>query len=247
MVNYSLLYHPEYYQKSFEIKHFSDRELSFTLYQNATVLPAKHLGGLTTGGGVITASGEYLGNTALHDGSGSVYPYDDSEIQDSKAIYLGMFTKTWGHCLTDNLRRLWFLNTEVYREKYADWKLVYIPYPNFTFSESFQELLKILGFDYARFEPIQRVTGFEKILIPDESFYTSGGPRFFTKEYKAMIDVVRDYAIRNKRTTENDKFYFTYAGYKKSKQTGEEKLESFFRSRDYSVIVPGQSFFLCDS
>ncbi|MDO4497670.1 MAG: hypothetical protein Q4B58_07590, partial [Bacteroidales bacterium] len=35
---------------------------------------------------------------------------------DAKVVYLGNMLNIWGHCITDNLKKLWFLKTPEYKE-----------------------------------------------------------------------------------------------------------------------------------
>ena len=37
------------------------------------------------------------------------------QVFNGTVIYLGMFFHIWAHCLTDNLKRVWFLKSEVYK------------------------------------------------------------------------------------------------------------------------------------
>ena len=150
-----------------------------------------------------------------------------------------MLCPIWGHCITDNLRRLWFLFSEEYKEKYASCKIVYLPMKGFSFSGSFAELLSVMGIPYERFRPVTRIPQFKTVIVPDECFFVGEGrKRFFTKEYRELIDRVRAYAESHARPTGCEKLYFTYSHYKKGKQVGEEKLEAFFKEKGYRVIAP---------
>ncbi len=170
-------------------------------------------------------------------------PYETDVIKEQKdssvVIYLGMFHGIWGHCLTDNIRRLWFLKTEVYRAKFSHCPLVYIPLGDFQFQRNFKELLEILGLDCSNFIPVRQAVKYHKIILPDESFFTlDGGRRYFTAEYRDLIDCIREYGINNRTPVPYRNVYFSYASYRQFKQIGEKRIEEYLKQKGYSVIVP---------
>lgn len=73
MRNTENLFNENTYKKCLNMKHFSDKKLSFSIYKNATVLPYKKIEPAAVGGGVVTNKGEYLENTALHTKNGVGY------------------------------------------------------------------------------------------------------------------------------------------------------------------------------
>lgn len=141
-----------------------------------------------------------------------------------------MFYPVWGHCITDNIRRTWFLNSEIGRE-FRDCPIVYIPYIGSPLEKqnNFQSLLKILGVDLDKLRPIIQPTKFDKIILPDESFY-----RKFTNEYRETIDCIRNFAIKNRKLTSSKKIYYFYG----RNQVGEERLAEYFKSKGYEIISP---------
>ena len=107
-----------------------------------------------------------------------------------------MFYNVWGHVITDNIRRLWFLNNDVFRNEFKNCPIVYIPWSEGYYTldrmPDAMRLLEILGVDLDRVRPITHPTRFDKIILFDEAFvYTS----YFTKEYCEMIDIVRNFAL----------------------------------------------------
>ena len=233
------LYSETYYARDLARNCFSDRELGVSRYRDAYLLPTRS--GLADEGGVLDADGNYLAATGLHRGLGGKYPFSAREVSRSAetVIYIGMLCPIWGHCVTDHLRRLWFFFTEEYKKKYAGCRVVYLPMKNFSFTGSFAELLSILGIPYETFQPVTRITQFREVILPDECFFvTKEGYRFFTKEYRAMVDRIRTYAREHAVPTGCDRLYFTYRHYKRGKQVGEEKLEAFFREKGYRVLAP---------
>ena len=241
MTDYSLLYRPGEYTAA-PCGFFVDKELAITHYKNACILPYKKISG-KTGGGVITKNGDYLSNSSGHNGAGCGYLPAERKISDRRAIYLGMFQPIWGHLITDVVRRFWFLQSDQYKTDYQDCILVYIAYPGFSFIENFKQLLSIWNIEWDKFVEINEPTEFREVIIPDESFYTvDGGARYFTAEYRDMIDQVRAYAEEHYTELKDKKIYFAYSSGKMhglmNKTTGEDRIHHLFEQKGYTIIYP---------
>ncbi len=244
MTNYDYLYKKEYYGESLYKMYEVKKELGYEVIKNGVILPYKPTA-QGPGGGILRGSGEFIGSASLHNCCGSGYEFSKIERHiESTVIYLGMFHDVWGHCLTDNIRRLWFLRSSAYIEKFSKCKLVFVPMESFAFGESNRKLLEILGFCPDDFLPVTKITQYSTIILPDESFFTPDGDlRYFTPEYRRMIDKVRDYALEHKKPTAGKKIYFSYRNYTHFKQFGEERLERYFCSKGYNVLYPEKMTF----
>ena len=73
--------------------------------------------------------GNFVNRTSAHAGVGEEIYTPNDEVINSPAtvIYLGMFLHIWGHCLTDNLKRIWFLKSNIYRKYFKNCPVVYTP------------------------------------------------------------------------------------------------------------------------
>ena len=158
-------------------KFYSKNSLSFSSIESGCILPYKETQKVgKTNGGVVDNEGRYIDNSGLHEGHGCGYDFakeDVVRIQKS-AIYLGMWFPIWGHCLTDNIKKLWFLQTEqakALQQEGCD--LVYIVMMNnkYTLTQSFIDLLGSLGIKIQDLKEIKEVTQYEKIYIPDDSTF----------------------------------------------------------------------------
>ncbi len=119
MTNYDYLYKKEYYGESLYKNYEVKKELGYQVIKNGVILPYRQTD-QGPGGGVLDGKGRFIGSTSLHDHCGCGYEFSKVERHvESTVIYLGMFHDIWGHCLTDNLRRLWFLSSSAYIEKYG--------------------------------------------------------------------------------------------------------------------------------
>ena len=246
MVNLDYLYNPAAAKKNFGKKHFADKKLGFRVIENGMILPYKKtIDGKTdkTGwgfGGIVDSEGEFIKSSHVFSGAGKYYkPLPAAIIHSSQTvIYLGMFHSTWGHVITDNIRRLWFLKSEDFKNNFKKLPLVYLLCTKnevFTLEsyKNFRRMLEILEVDVDNLQPITQPTQFDKIILPDESFYLESS-RKFTVEYRETIDRIRDFALKNRTPTSVKKIYYFHG----VRQLGEERLAEYFRSKGYEIVRP---------
>ena len=238
MQNFDYLYDKSYFKNASGIEHKISKELSYRSMEDAYILPYKNIEG-KIGGGVVDSNLEFDERTSIHNKLGIMYEFDRESVvcRDEKVIYLGMFHKIWGHCISDNLQRLWFLMTDTYKQHFRGYKLLYIPYEGFRFSDNFTQLLEKLGIDVSTFSPVEELYRYSGVIIPDECFFTPDGDvRYFTREYQDMIEKIKASADISNHVKAS-KLYFTHRTSSKSKAIGEKYLEEFFKARGYKIIA----------
>lgn len=130
MVNYDYLYNKEYYGDKLYKEHFSDKKLHFKIIENGTVLPHRNLtvnGQWSWGvGGVVDDNNEFIPSSFVHNGVGDAYtPNEEIKYSPETVIYSGMFSNTWGHGITDNIRRFWFFKSDAYKKYFQKCKTIY--------------------------------------------------------------------------------------------------------------------------
>lgn len=99
------------FQTALSETHYIDRRsLGYREVKEGVVLPYYMDAEGRELGGVIDNAGEFIPNTGFHVGKEGYYEYLDSDIDciPYKMLYLGIFNPVWGHCITDNLKHLWF-------------------------------------------------------------------------------------------------------------------------------------------
>lgn len=242
MVNFDYLYNPDAAKDSLNQNYFLDKKLSFQVIENGMVLPHKNVKVLYHWGlgGVVDSNGKYIESSTLHPGVGGAYepPKESIQYRHETAIYLGIFFRVWGHDLTDNIRRIWFLKSE-FMNQFKNCPVVYIPYNEGYYTienqPNFRRLLEILGVYVEDVAAITQPTKFDKIILPDGSFLAQGSGRGFTAEYRETIDIVRDFALKNRTPTSVKKVYLFYG---RKRQVGEERLAEYFKSKGYEIIYP---------
>lgn len=201
---------------------------------NAYILPYNK----ETNGGVVGEDKTYYKHSHLHRGGGTSYSFDNNDVTriNEDVVYLGMFFNLWGHCITDELKLLWFLLDTDY-QFLKNCKLVYIPMQDFKFSENFSYILNKLGLDTSKLIPITTITQFNHVYLPDDCFVCddSTNLRYYTDEYLNLINFITNDIYAD---TTYSKIYFTRTGLKNKKDTGEKYIENVFREMGYKVISP---------
>ena len=241
MVNLDYLYNPDAAKPYVDKNFFVDKKLGFQVIEHGTILPHKDSmvnGKWTWGnGGIVDGNGEYIKSTHVNSSAGSSYtPPESIQHSSETVIYLGMFDITWGHVITDNIRRLWFLKSEFFNQ-FRNCSLVYIPRYGFNWNSNnkdFRRLMEILGIDVDKLQPITQPTQFDKIILPDESFYLEGY-RKFTNEYRETIDRIRSFGLKHSTPISCKKLFFFHG---KKGQFGEERLAEYFKSKGYQIVNP---------
>lgn len=158
----------------------------------------------------------------------------NDKVAFSKAIYLGNFINIWGHCITDNLKRLCFLKTSIGKDMLSQgYKMVCTLLKNNKFNDNFVKLLRYLDIDADAITIVQDGTCFETLIIPDKSL--SEGHHYY-KEYKELIDKIRaqiPYKIDSPK-----KVYFSRARLNNGRDFGEKNVENVFRMLGYDIFYP---------
>lgn len=237
MVNLDYLYNLDVAKRFANKSYFLDKKLGFQVIENGTILPHKWTappGKWSWGaGGIVDNEGNFVEGTHVHGGIIGSYPSPPESVQYSPktVIYLGLFYPVWGHVISDNIRRIWFLQSDDFKSQFSDCSIVYVPWyqPNELSNKNFRRLLEILGVDVDKLQPIMQPTRFDKIILPDGSF--GGG---FTNEYRKTIERVRNFALKNQTPTSSKKIYYFYG----RGQIGEERLAEYFHSKGYEIISP---------
>ena len=251
MVNLDYLYNPEAAKPYFNKDYFLDKKLGFQVIEKGIILPQKDNiidGRWTHGkGGIVDSKGEYFAESFAIPGlSRGIYTPPPESIQHSSetVIYFDMLYPTWGHLITDNLKRVWFFRSEYFKQ-FKDCPIVCTIFghndrerqPGFIERRpDFKRLLEILEFDVSKLREIMQPTQFERIILPDISFFSPHYKiKVFTNEYRETISRVRDFALKNRTPISSKKFYFFHG---KRNQIGEERLAQYLESKGYEIINP---------
>ena len=186
MINYDGLYNKGYFgDKLKDENYLSRKELYVEIIEDGVILP--HLNYITPEspsglGGIVDAEGNFIAESYLTSEQKNIYSLpEEISYKDETVIYFGMLVNIWGHCLTDNIKRLWFFFNDTYKKYFKDSKIVFIPMW-YGIIPSFARLLEITGFDVNSLHAINEPTRFKEIILPDASFFATpeGGVADYT-------------------------------------------------------------------
>lgn len=226
-------------------EYLSTKEIHVSVIKDGYVLPYNGWLGepLTTGtmmGGVITDSKVYVENSGVREDLGCPYDFDEKQVKKSnqRVIYIGMFLPVWGHCITDCLKKLWYLQTEECKQLLKEGvQIVYINTME-KLPPSFIEILQALGIEESLLYEIQSITQFKEIIVPENSlFQTKEELVYYTKEFKDTIE-----RIKNNMEVLSDfhyeKVYFSRYHIRGNRDYGEKRIEDVFRYLGYKIVYP---------
>ena len=133
MVNYDGLYNKEYFGDKINAtsNHFSSQELYAEIIEDGIILP--HINYQTPAtpsgmGGIIDSEGNFIAESYLTPSLKKIYSFKNNiPYKNETVVYFGMVVNIWGHCLTDNIKRLWFFLDGSYKKYFKNCRIVYLP------------------------------------------------------------------------------------------------------------------------
>lgn len=168
------------------------------------------------------------------DRLGSIVQNNSNQTYGRRGIYVGFMRNIWGHCITDNIKKLWFLRTELCQSLIKDGYELYCTILNSdTLIPNFCKLLEYLNIDSKQFRVITSDTHFDELVIPQDSL---------TDEhlcYKEFVDIVNE--IWSKIPVDSTlprKVYFSRSRLHNGRDFGEKYIEQVFKTLGYKIIYP---------
>lgn len=222
---------------------FLDEQISYVCLEKAVCLPYQSGKGE---GGVVDIHGKFQMNTTLNAsfGDGS-YSFEENEVKNENkdAIFIGTLYSVFGHVITDDLKKLWFLHSELGKkllEEGAD--VVFITWHNQKLKPYVQHILSLAGVNLEAAKCIDVPTKYKHIYVPEDSLLYWGGKLCYTNEYKKTIE-----KIEQKIPWDNkpivDKIYLSRTALHDWRDYGEKKVEKAFKEQRYMVVHPEQLTF----
>lgn len=221
------------------ISHFFAEPLSFRVFKNAYIAP--FFDWEQSIGGVIDESGKAVKDSGCFEWKEDAFPYqlNCAERKHKRVIYLGFLVTSFGHSYTDDLRKLWFLNTDNYSTlRDTGFELVYTTSWNRPLSSAILDIIELSGFNLENAHHITHLTHFDEVIIPDNCIKAKEIGRVYCYEYKCMINHIIS-SIPDGGLV-YPKLYFTRTHFTNgsNKEQGEEDIERIFSRLGYSIIAP---------
>ncbi len=160
-----------------------------------------------------------------------------------RCIFLGYFVVScYGHVITDNLKKLWFLQTDYCKRLWnLGYEVVYITQANETVPRYMEELFAFAGCDIKQCRQITELETFDDVVVPDSCLFYKNGSLFYTQEYVHIIDRIKLSVEKHFADVKaKPKIYYTRRRIK-SKRTAEyneQCVENEFRKAGYEIIAP---------
>lgn len=224
--------------------HFSQRTLTCNLYQKALVMPnhtstEKDLGGVWTYEGNLVQASAFCEMEDKHIDRLQI----ESSYTKETAIYLGLLIEGWGHGITDNIKKIWFLRTEVCKNLLASGaQIIYVTNSNEELPGHIKKVISLAGYDIDEWKRVVSPTVYDEVYVPDNSFYcmnmstSEGRERYFTKEFVETISNIKS-MISPKGS--NLKMYLSRKRFHNHfRDIGEERVEKEFVKKGYTAFSP---------
>lgn len=217
--------------------------IGFHSFANARVLP--WLPDKRFSGGVVDGSGSFVDSSALHeDAYDGSYEYSENSVErkDRTAVFLGTWIGIYGHAITDNIKKLWFLFTEDYKNLGPDTDLIYCYLGEEDLPVYIKEILFALGIAADSLKRVQKVTEYKNVIVPDNSFILSDGKRFYTAAFKSTVFKIIDNAPV--LTEYPEKIYLSRTKSSSFRDYGEGQLAEVFAQHGFKIVTPEKHPFL---
>lgn len=156
-----------------------------------------------------------------------------------KYIYLGEWLSIWGHCITDNLKKLWAIKRVREDNPEEEYKLCAAKITNAGFSNNFKKLIALLGINFDEILFVEQPTKFEYLIVPDDSMIVIGDSRYYYQGFADIVNAIRDASPVDESVP--DKIYFSRTKIKNNhRDYGEKEVEETFRQLGYTILYPEQ-------
>lgn len=194
-------------------------------------------------GGVLSSDFRYIAASAYHNCECNLqtqYVLSNIRQAEEQVIYIGQLYDCWGHVLTDNLSKVWYLFTEECQTYIAKgYKVIFTTIRNSVIKGYVTEVLSLAGIHMDCMQITQN-TCFRRVIIPDSCFIFDGKDRYFTPEFMDVRDRICrniDTIVGNKKVL--SKVYLTRTHLSQiGREVGEVDIEKFYRKLGYAIVSP---------
>lgn len=215
-------------------------------YKGACILPCYRDNPLVYnyGGGVVTAEGNFVPGSGLHELPcviGGAYQAEYTVVKKT-VIYIGFLLYEWGNTITDSIKKLWYLRTDEGKRLLQEGaQVVYVTFENQSLREYQLELFRLAGFDATQWQQILQPTEFTEVIIPGNSLVTdSQDIRFYYPEFAEMVQSIKSAAQLGNTVPNIEKVYLTRTHWSRKRDSNEMQIEQLFSNLGFQVIAPEQ-------
>lgn len=148
----------------------------------------------------------------------------DIELIDEEVVFLGPFSKHYGHFILEGLARLWFFLDS----NHLKYKAVYLSEPG---PDRFNDLFAFFGLPPENLIRISKPTAFRKVIVPEQSMRIQDS---YHQNYKETIDRIKSRVPPEKYK----KVYFSKEMRFNNRGIGEKPIEQVFVQNGYQIFYP---------
>lgn len=242
MTSYNLNYlnkkNKRLYEKELPIDLYSTKELKVDIFKSALIVPCSHDGKRE---GVFDLNHNYIARTNLHEvlGNKPSYPNNIVPHMNKNAIYIGDLYSCFGHSLTDNLKKLWFLKTKKGKELLNQGaEIVYVTFNGEKLGSHVFRIFELAGFDLHCAKEITEPLTFDSVYVPEDSIFIEEERRYYTNEFKKVVDSIIQKAHLRVSVPSFSKIYLSRTLLNDGEDFGELKIEKAFINKGYKVLHP---------
>lgn len=218
--------------------HRFEKPLSVKEYPQGFIVP--FVGWEYSIGGILDKDGNIIKDSECYEWKEKApHITDDFAIEDKSVVYLGFLLTVWGHAFTDNLRKIWILDSPTLNALLKNYnvELVYTTSWNRPLPESIVSAFQIAGVDITKARQITKVTKFKTIFVPDNCYAATTKGRIYCDQYADIINRIKKRIIKGEDSLPS-KVYFTRTKLNSPKEYGEVFVEKVFKDLGYTIISP---------
>ncbi len=234
----SRLYVPnfEYWQRQCGKKYFSDRELRVRKLQNGILVPPQKKDDQFGSGGIFDADLKFFAGYdnlyADKRDENSTIELDATSIakSDEEVIFGGGLTCHFGHFISEDLSRMWFL----LEFQTAGLKVAFFNLFNWKVGRWVYKLFDLLGLPEDRILFVDKPTRFKSIIVPDQAAYIKED---FTSKFLLPY---RRIASRIRPLDGVKKLFLTRSLdlHTKNYIANMKYFEDFYAARGFKIVAP---------
>lgn len=220
--------------------HLSIIDLKSRVFHNSYVAP--YIGWKKSIGCLIDSDGGSIKDSECIEWKEDAECYDlQSAVFESKTvIYLGFILSVFGHAFTDNIRKIWFLDTDYCKDLINHGaEFVYTTNKNEPLPSFIHHAFSLAGFSLSNARHIKDLTQFKCIVVPDNCIVAGKYGRLYTREYCDIIAKISKLFI-GPTHLKYDKVYFSRTQLHLNKEYGEQVIEREFKKEGYTIVSPEQ-------
>lgn len=185
-------------------------------------------------GGVADDNHVFIPSSGWHEMIESGYEFNENGVVvcDNEAVYLGCLYYVWGHAITDNFKKAWYLLENPPKDR----ELVYITVGNTPLPQYVFDLFDLIGINLRQAVHITQITKYKNIIVPENSLVNNNEVRSYNQEFARTIQ-----KLTSKIPIDNNspaKIYFTRTRLKQNRDIGEKSVEHVFRKKGFAIIAP---------